>query len=361
MNTNLKENIDHYMDLKGIKYYSDLLIKIGRHMGKSRDEAETFAAQQKANFSKMLKGERPLNHDYYIPLEEIFGVPMAKLLKKGTYPENVDKDDIPFLWGFRYYAYKDDAVLYEELDKMTTPGGDEIIFNSDEYDRFFIDYLIEYRSYNGIRYLTEKRGFRYEASGNRYVCDESMAVFASLPTEIAKLVIEYDAPDLFGKIYDPFAADIPYPWINNRCEYKEDEFLEALTFSNRIFASIFEERTYPFDELNKGVYPKDGIKEDIRILNPLVNLCLDYCLKHLDKHENQAKEILEFGKTYNRGVLEKVRYPLEECHINERGYLTYRNSPLLGTLVHTDISEVEDKKIQALILKLPALEKRNNR
>ncbi len=357
MNTHLKENIDRYMDLKGIQYYSDLLRQIGKRMGKKGDDANAFVDQQKANFSKMLKGERPLNHDYYIPLEEIFGVPMAKLLNEGAYLGSVDEEDIPFLKGFRYYAHKDDLDLYDELDKMTTPEGDEIIFNSDEYNRFFIDYLIEYRSCNGIRYLARRRGFRCDESGNQYVCDGNMAIFASLPIEIAKLVIESDDPKLFDEIYDPFAADFPYPCTDNRCVYKEDAFLEALASSNKILASIFKERIYPFDELNKGVYPKDEIKEDIHILNPLVNLSLHYCLKHLDKHKKQARGILEFGKMYNLEALKKVTYPLDECRIDERGRLTYWNRPLLGVLVHADIDKVEDREIQDLILDLPSLEK----
>ena len=358
MDTILKENIDRYMALKDIKHYSILLRDIGKRMGITGGDLDVFVAQQKGNFSKMLKGERPLNHDYYIPLEEIFGVPMAKLLNHGAYLENVDKDDIPFLKGFRYYAHKDDLALYGELDKMATKDGDEIIFNSDEYDRFFLDYLIEYRSCNAIRYLVKKKGFHYDGAGMcQYVCGGNIPIFASLPIEIAKLVIESDEPRLFDKIYDPFIPDLLYPLKNKNCLYAQDGFLEALASSNKILASIFKERIYPFGEVNKGVHPKDGIKENIHILNPLVNLCLGYCLKHLDEHKAQAKGILQFGKSYNRHVLDEARCPLDECHVDEKGYLCYWNSPLLGTLVRTDVREVEDEEIRALILSLPSVEK----
>ena len=70
----LKSNIDHYMELKGIKMYSHLLVDIAHELGITGQEAYKFADREKSNFSKMLKGERPLKYDFIIPLEKIFGV-----------------------------------------------------------------------------------------------------------------------------------------------------------------------------------------------------------------------------------------------------------------------------------------------
>ena len=77
---NLKNNIDHYMELKGIKMYSHLLVDIAHELGIKRQEAYKFADKEKSNFSKMLKGERPLKYDFIIPLEKIFGISLARLL-----------------------------------------------------------------------------------------------------------------------------------------------------------------------------------------------------------------------------------------------------------------------------------------
>ena len=71
---NLKNNIDHYMKLKGIKMYSHLLIDIAHELGIKGQEAYIFADREKSNFSKMLKGERPLKYNFIIPLEKIFGI-----------------------------------------------------------------------------------------------------------------------------------------------------------------------------------------------------------------------------------------------------------------------------------------------
>ena len=82
---NLKNNIDHYMNLKGIKMYSHLLVNIAHELGIKGQEAYEFANKEKSNFSKMLKGERPLKYEFIIPLEKIFGVSLARLIDEDVY------------------------------------------------------------------------------------------------------------------------------------------------------------------------------------------------------------------------------------------------------------------------------------
>ena len=82
---NLKKNIDQYMKLKGIKMYSHLLVNIAHELGVKGQEAYKFANIEKSNFSKMLKGERPLKYEFIIPLEKIFGVSLARLMDEVAY------------------------------------------------------------------------------------------------------------------------------------------------------------------------------------------------------------------------------------------------------------------------------------
>ena len=82
--TNLKNNIDHYMKLKGIKMYTRLLVDIARELGKKGQEAYAFAEREKSNFTKMLNGQRPLKYDFIIPLEKIFGVSLARLMDENS-------------------------------------------------------------------------------------------------------------------------------------------------------------------------------------------------------------------------------------------------------------------------------------
>ena len=125
--TALKNNIDHYMKLKNIKMYSHLLADIARELGMKGQEAYRFAEREKANFSKMLKGERPLKYEFIIPLEKIFGVSLARLMNEDAYKLPVEKENVAFDKGFRYYAFLDNPVLYEkEFDKLLNIDGKTI-------------------------------------------------------------------------------------------------------------------------------------------------------------------------------------------------------------------------------------------
>ena len=96
---NLKNNIDHYMKLKGIKMYSHLLVNIAHELGIKGQDAYKFANKEKSNFSKMLKDERPLKYEFIIPLEKIFGVSLARLLDEDSYKLPTEKDNVPFNKG----------------------------------------------------------------------------------------------------------------------------------------------------------------------------------------------------------------------------------------------------------------------
>ena len=102
------------MDIKGIKMYTHLLVAIAHELGIKGQKAYDFANQEKANFSKMLKGQRPLKYEFIIPLEKIFGVSLARMKDPDSYKLPLDKDNIPYSKGFRYYAYLDDPELYKK-------------------------------------------------------------------------------------------------------------------------------------------------------------------------------------------------------------------------------------------------------
>ena len=113
---NLKNNIDHYMELKEIKMYSHLLVNIARELGIRGQDA------------------------YKLPVE---------------------KDNVPFNKGFRYYAYLDDSKLYkEEFNLLLAKNGESILTQTDEFGKTFLDYVVEYHSVNGIRYLYEEYGIK---------------------------------------------------------------------------------------------------------------------------------------------------------------------------------------------------------
>ncbi len=360
METVLQKNIVKYMNLKDLKYYSELLYAIGKLMGKTKLEARAFAEKEKSNFSKTLKGKRPLKYDYIIPLEKLLGVPLAKLLDEQIYFENINKDDIPFLKSFRYYAYKDEPELYDELGKIATVDGDDIINNSDEYNRFFFDYLIEYKAYNGLKYMVNKCHFHSSPFNPAlYQTDENSFVCGASPIQIAKFVIDSNDPDIFNKVYDPFEYLMRFSYKDTNCLYTEELFIEAIINNDKIFDSLFSEREYPFEFINKEVEPKDGKKPPIRCINPLLNICLEYCLSDLNSYKKQVEKILRYGIVYNQTILNGLAIPQNECHLDKAGNLFIGWRCYYANLIYIDIDKTEDESINKLINQLPKLKKGN--
>lgn len=167
--TDLEKNINHYMDIKGIKMYTHLLVAIAHELGIKGQKAYDFANQEKANFSKMLKGQRPLKYEFIIPLEKIFGVSLARMKNPNSYKLPLDKDNIPYSKGFRYYAYLDDPELYKkELVNLLTKTGENTLTQTDEFGKTFLDYVVEYNSINGIRFLKDTYHLKLKFGDNQF-------------------------------------------------------------------------------------------------------------------------------------------------------------------------------------------------
>ncbi len=354
----IKKNIHKYMKLKGYRYYSDLLYEIAKKLNKSSSEAKTFVIKEKSNFSKMLNGIRPLKYEYIIPLEEIFGVSLAKLLNEDLYNININKEDIPYLKSFRYYAYKDDPSLYLELDKLVSIDNKDIINNSDEYNRYFIDYLIEYRSYNGLKYLIDKHNLYFDNDLNDYLLDDhNLNYNKSSKLELARFIISSNDPKLFNKVFSPFNYFMNYHYLDKKylpTIYVNNEFIEAILNNNKIFKLLFKERKDGYQVLNyKGNNYKDESIE-VLFINPLLNIVLDYSLNNLKLYKKKAKEIIEFGISFNNRVL-KLLSPNYKYKMSNLGTISDGRFGFYGNLVHASISSVSDEEIDALLNELPKL------
>lgn len=357
----LEENIRKYMGQKGFKYYTDVLIAIAKLCGKKQDEAIAFASREKSNFSKMLKGERPLKYDFIIPLESLFGVSLAKLTSVQAYHEEINKDDIKFLKSFRYFAYKDDPKHYEEMDKYYTCDGSDYLTNSDEFNRFFIDYLIEYKSYNGLRYLVNKRNFKFNNLVENYWMDNSAAIFSNKPISLAKFIVDSNDRELFEKIYDPFQYLMLYYQENIDSQFLNEKFIDSILHNTEIFESLFSTRVFPFELINKGIEPKDGLKPNITCINPLLNVCLDYCLNNLDEYNNEAKTILKYGIEWNNEVfhnLEASKFNKFECEVDGIGNLRIGWRYYFSNIIRVNVSDTKNNEINNLISRLPKIVKR---
>lgn len=206
--TALKNNIDHYMELKNIKMYSHLLADIARKLGMKGQEANQFAGKEKSNFSKMLNGKRPLKREFIIPLENILGVSLARLTNEEAYKLPVEKENVAFDKGFRYYAYVDDPKLYEkEFDNLLDIEGKTVLNNKDEFGKTFLDYVVEYGSVNGVKYLYDNYKIRKKWYHNQFQLEGERGV-TWLQVENAmpfvRLVASMQDVDMFYTIFDSY-------------------------------------------------------------------------------------------------------------------------------------------------------------
>ena len=358
---NLKNNIDHYMELKGIKMYSHLLVDIAHELGIKGKDAYKFANKEKSNFSKMLKDKRPLKYDFIIPLEKIFGVSLARLLDEDAYKLPVERDNVPFNKGFRYYAYKDDPKLYkEEFDLLLAKDGKSILTQTDEFGKTFLDYIVEYHSVNGVRYLYDEYGIKLKWYHNQFEFrkDSGMTwINFENPIEFARLVASMNDVDLFNDIYDSYHMYFTNGhYATELCIFCQGDYLEIMMDDDDLFHSIFEIKPY---ELKLGNIARRKKQEDsitFHSINPIINNCLRYALNHLKKYKHRAIELLKFGIGHNRRIASKITF--DECYIcNELGGLkSFRDEDWYDIVIFVDV-EVNDDEINALIEQLPKFKK----
>lgn len=358
---NLKNNIDHYMELKGINMYSCLLVDIAHELGIKGQDAYEFANREKSNFSKMLKDERPLKYEFIIPLEKIFGVSLARLLEEDAYKLPVEKDNVPFNKGFRYYAYKDDPKLYkEEFNLLLAKDGQSILTQTDEFGKTFLDYVVEYHSVNGVRYLYDEYGIKLKRYHNHFEFRKDSGItwinFEN-SIEFARLVASMNDVELFNDIYDPY-----YMFFSNghyateNCIFCQSDYLEIMLDNDDLFHSMFEIKPYEFKLGRSGRRKKQVDSVTYYSTNPIINNCLRYALKNLDKYRHRAIDILKFGIGYNRRIAGEISF--NDCYIcNELGGLyNFRDEDYNKPVIFVDV-EVDDNEIKSLIEQLPKFNK----
>ena len=349
------------MNLKGIKRYSHLLVNIAHELGIKGQDSYEFANKEKSNFSKMLKGERPLKYEFIIPLEKIFGVSLARLTDKEAYKLPAEKDNIPFNKGFRYYAYLDDPQLYKnEFDLLLANDGKSIITQTDEFGKTFLDYVVEYHSVNGVKYLYEEYGIKLKWYYNQFEFRRDKGItwvnFEN-SIEFARLVASIKDVELFNNIYDSYNMFYACGYYDvGSCIFANSDFIELILDNEDIFKSIFEEKKYVFELGNIAKRKKQVQSITYYSINPIINNCLRHALKNLDKYKQRALAILKFGIDYNRKKAANIDFT--NCYIcNELGALkNLKDEDFYELIIFADV-EIHDDEINALISQLPHFNK----
>ncbi len=349
-------NIDHYMTLKGIKKYSHLLVDIAHELGIKRQEAYNFVDKEKSNFSKMLKGERPLKYNFIIPLEKIFGISLARLLYEDAYKLPVEKKNVPFNKGFRYYAYLDNPKLYkDEFDVLLANDGKSILTQSDEFGKTFLDYVVEYHSVNGVRYLHDEYGIKLRWSHNHFEFKKDKGIISirfENSIEFARLVASMNDAELFNDIYDSYHMFFSNGhYATEACIFCQGDYLEIMLDNDDLFNSIFETKPYEFKLGSYGRRMKQVDSITYHSINPIINNCLRYALKHLDKYKHRAIDILKFGINYNRRIASQIDFNDYFVCNALGGLINSRNEDDYNIFIFVDV-EINDDEISCLINQL---------
>ena len=176
-----------------------------------------------------LKGERPLKYNFIIPLEKIFGISLARLLYEDAYKLPVEKKNVPFNKGFRYYAYLDNPKLYKyEFDVLLANDGKSILTQSDEFGKTFLDYVVEYHSVNGVRYLHDEYGIKLRWFHNRFEFMKDKGIIwirFENSIEFARLVASMNDAELFNDIFDSYHMFFSNGhYATEACIFCQDEY-----------------------------------------------------------------------------------------------------------------------------------------
>jgi len=229
------------MHKKQIKTQKELLgfIYDTGAMTTGRKKPSEWVKSVESNFSSMKKGERPFPFEYKYALSELSGLSFSELCKVSvTQEEKIDEKEFKASFGIRWAAYKDDKKLYkrllESIDglKPEKECGNRWIDGA-EYGKYFIDYVLEYKAVNGLKFLLD--------------LDEN--IYSDWPgglsKELLSFAIEIDEVEVFKKLSDKLFIG----------RYSESIYDEILKSKNII--KVFTTPTKANNEYVGGRFPDE--------------------------------------------------------------------------------------------------------
>ena len=126
-----EKRINELIEKKKFKNQKELIEEIYNVLGVSED-FKSWRKKNESNFSKMKSAKRDFTTEFKYALSEISGVSFSRFM-------NGEIDFDPF--SFEYAAFINDRKSYEKLLKI---GKESIQYNSDEKEKYFLDYVAEY-------------------------------------------------------------------------------------------------------------------------------------------------------------------------------------------------------------------------
>lgn len=330
-----ESNLKKELDLKK-KKQTDLLIDIFKKIGEKDPYGK--ALSEKSNFNNMIKGKRPFKVEYVIAIEEILGIRFSDLYK--------DEDIIQryyALKGIRYAATIDDKNEYNKI----LDEGEKVFLNHDEYGKTIIDYICEYNSKNGLKFLIEKLKIKYDI--NRAVVNingKESSIYDNSILKIVKMICLNEEVDYFNKLF-PADYNMGYRYLYGLV-YDSDDFYKSILSSNKIIKELFKLHETSFNELNPN--RSSDKNEYYNVYHPVLFKVVEYALKHYKTYYEQLMLIFNEGIKTNNFIISELRrlhnykFHIENYEIKNE-YATY------GYILYIDLSKYEslDDNIKNMI------------
>lgn len=299
-----KKRFDELLERNGIDSYVTLLRKMSKYINTDNCvDKYKWAEKNKANFSKMINGERSFPQDYIIALENVLRTSIAYLFggEESMSVSNYRNS------GIRYAVSVGTRLAYEELEKETTRNGESVLFNSDEYNKMLADYIIEYQSIQGVIFLYEKYGLSFNMINNMFNLNENHYFYVSnyetAPYLIADLICKNNEGELFKNIFNGFQLLTFY--IDDRCVLLKDKFLDAILKSENVVKALQEAYRIKFTEVNRGLWiPDEDVQEGL-FANPILQKLLERAIE--EKLFDIAKNILHYAQQFNSQQIEYLK------------------------------------------------------
>lgn len=289
-----EKRLNELLARNNIEKKSDLLIKMGKRINKDDSiDVYEWQKQNKSNFSHMLNGGRPFKQEWIIALEDILHTSLAYLFGG----EEVSSMEFSKM-GIRYAAFEGTRKAYEELNMETTADGDLIIFNTDEYEKYLLDYIIEYQSIEGIRFLSEKYDFALSNMNNMFWYGDDVGKLSpsnnkEMPYLVAKLICKNNDGELFKKVFRGFEL---LKYVADSNVLLKDKFLDALMESLEVVRSLQEDYPIKIEEVNWGLV--GGEEQEGLFTNPILQALLNRAISV--KNDNVIKSIIDYAKQFNQ-------------------------------------------------------------
>ena len=206
---------------KGIESDLALLREMAKYMDIGDMNRYGWAEKNRTHFSEKISGKRAFTLEEICALERSIGVAYADIVAPAEVPIKMTKHDFQPS-GIRYAAYCDSPELYGHLMAEVDVYGDSVFYNSDEFEKYLLDYIVEYNAQNGLRFMIEtdapvrKAGLLYfDVEHSRW--EGNFHGMERLNEGLWRMLMDTDDAALFKRA-------TPYDWRDRFgfCEWSED-------------------------------------------------------------------------------------------------------------------------------------------